>query len=116
MTAIKNDLPAKSPNANAGLSGPRLRRASVFQVLQLNQTQANLATVLKTESYLDKKRLPGTGPLRINTKLSLSPDMYSMFFTSTLNPNYVHYHNKIAAEQEKAGEDKMSVSRKAENG
>lgn len=34
----------------------------------------------------------GSGPCRLGKKLEMSEDLYSMFFVSNLNHEYIYYH------------------------
>ena len=50
---------------------------------------------LHVKSYLERERAEGTGPIRINTQLELSEDLYSMAFVSFLLPEYIYFHKNV---------------------
>ena len=49
----------------------------------------------KRRAYLKKPRDVGTGPVRIGKPIILDQDIYSLFWISTMHPDYIYYYDKI---------------------
>ena len=64
--------------------------------------------------YFKTERLIGAGPYRIGTKVFLGEDLYSMYFASTLRPELVYYHIKVAPTLKKEEEEDLISRAKTE--
>ena len=58
-------------------------------------------------AYNDKKRPRhlGAGPLRLETEVEFTENLYSMFFASCLKHEYIYYHKEILPQIEKFNDE-----------
>ena len=70
---------------------------------------------MKQTKYKDYKREIGSGPLRIGNSIQLDEDIYSLFFVSTMHPDYIYYYDKILdTEHEKFFENVKDILAKSQ--
>jgi ABC-type Fe3+-hydroxamate transport system substrate-binding protein len=42
-------------------------------------------------NYKTRTRAAGSGPIRVGTYMSLGEDIWSIFYVSTMHPDYIYY-------------------------
>ena len=79
------DPSAKVNNRNDEESGEQ----KYFSAKAVYDKCQSLRVEESSRSYSEQMRIPGSGPLRLNTKLNIREDLYSFLFITCIHAEYI---------------------------